>query len=99
MSSPDSHKTPAHSGENIKTLIYFASYRLISYIAQNNVANKHLHLVYKVKDSNGVYVFANPEEVINGSVNWEGGDPSTRKIIGGKIVGVECDTEDKVNIL
>ena len=64
-----------------------------------NVTNKHLHLVYKVKNSNGVYVFANPEEVINGSVNWEGGDPSTRKILGGKIVGVECDTEDKVNML
>lgn len=64
-----------------------------------NVTNKHLHLVYKVKNSNGVYVFANPEKIINGSVNWKDGDPSTKIIIGGKIVGVECDTEDKVNIL
>ncbi len=64
-----------------------------------NVTNKHLHLVYKVKNSNGVYVFANPEKIINGSVNWKDGDPSSKKIIGGKIVGVECDTEEKVNIL
>ena len=64
-----------------------------------NVTNKHLHLVYKVKNSNGVYVFSNPEEIINGSVNWKDGDPSTKRIIGGKIIGVECDTEDKVNIL
>lgn len=64
-----------------------------------NVTNKHLHLVYKVKNSNGVYMFANPEKIINGSVNWKDGDPSTKIIIGGKIVGVECDTEDKVNIL
>lgn len=64
-----------------------------------NVTNKHLHLLYKVKNSNGVYVFANPEKIINGSVDWKDGDPSTKKIIGGKIVGVECDTEEKVNIL
>ena len=64
-----------------------------------NVTNKHLHLLYKVKNSNGVYVYANPEEIINGFVNWKDGDPSTKKIIGGKIVGVECDTEEKVNIL
>uniref|UniRef100_UPI004028AB21 M23 family metallopeptidase n=1 Tax=Candidatus Cryptobacteroides bacterium TaxID=3085639 RepID=UPI004028AB21 len=64
-----------------------------------NVTNKHLHFVYMVKNSNGGYVYANPEEIINGSVNWKDGDPSTKKIIGGKIVGVECDTEEKVNIL
>lgn len=64
-----------------------------------NVTNKHLHLLYKVKNSNGVYVFANTEKIINGSVDWKDGDPSTKKIIGGKIVGVECDTEEKVNIL
>lgn len=64
-----------------------------------NVTNKHLHLLYKVKNSNGGYVYANPEEIINGFVNWKDGDPSTKKIIGGKIVGVECDTEEKVNIL
>lgn len=64
-----------------------------------NVTNKHLHLLYKVKNSNGVYVFANPEKIINESVDWKDGDPSTKKIIGGKIVGVECDTEEKVNIL
>lgn len=64
-----------------------------------NVTNKHLHLLYKVKNSNGVYVFANPEKIINGSVDWKDGDPSTKKIIGGKIVDVECDTEEKVNIL
>ena len=64
-----------------------------------NVTNKHLHLVYKVKNSNGVYVFANPEKIINGSVNWKDGDPSSKRIIGGKIVGVECNTEEKVNIL
>lgn len=64
-----------------------------------NVTNKHLHLLYKVKNSNGVYVFANPEKIINGSVDRKDGDPSTKKIIGGKIVGVECDTEEKVNIL
>lgn len=64
-----------------------------------NVTNKHLHLLYKVKNSNGVYVFANPEKIINGFVDWKDGDPSTKKIIGGKIVGVECDTEEKVNIL
>ncbi len=63
------------------------------------VTNKHLHLVYMVKNSSGGYVFANPEEIINGSVNWKDGDPSTKRIIGGKIIGVECDTEDKVNIL
>ena len=64
-----------------------------------NVTNKHLHLLYKVKNSNGVNVFANTEKIINGSVDWKDGDPSTKKIIGGKIVGVECDTEEKVNIL
>lgn len=64
-----------------------------------NVTNKHLHFVYMVKNSNGGYVYANPEEIINGSVNWKDGDPSTKNIIGGKIVGVECDTEEKVNIL
>ena len=64
-----------------------------------DVTNKHLHLVYMVKNSSGGYVFANPEEIINGSVNWKDGDPSTKRIIGGKIIGVECDTEDKVNIL
>lgn len=64
-----------------------------------NVTNKHLHLVYKVKNANGVYLFVNPEEIINGFVNWKDGDPSSKKIIGGKIVGVECDTEEKVNIL
>ena len=40
-----------------------------------------------------------PEKIINGSVNWKDGDPSSKKIIGGKIVGVECNTEEKVNIL
>lgn len=64
-----------------------------------DVTNKHLHLVYMVKNSSGGYVFANPEDIINGSVNWKDGDPSTKRIIGGKIIGVECDTEDKVNIL
>lgn len=64
-----------------------------------NVTNKHLHFVYMVKNSNGGYVYANPEEIINGFVNWKDGDPSTKKIIGGKIIGVECDTEEKVNIL
>lgn len=64
-----------------------------------NVTNKHLHFVYMVKNSNGGYVYANPEEIINGFVNWKDGDPSSKKIIGGKIVGVECDTEEKVNIL
>ena len=44
-----------------------------------NVTNKHLHLLYKVKNSNGVYVFANPEKIINGSVDWKDGDPSTKK--------------------
>lgn len=64
-----------------------------------DVANKHLHLVYMVKNSNGVYVFANPEEIINGSVNWKDGDPSTKIIVDGRIIDVKCDTEDKVNIL
>lgn len=46
-----------------------------------NVTNKHLHLLYKVKNSNGVYVFANPEKIINGSVDWKDGDPSTKKLL------------------
>lgn len=64
-----------------------------------NVTNKHLHLVYKVKNANGVYLFVNPEEIINGFVNWKDGDPSTKIIVDGQIISVECDTEDKVNFL
>lgn len=64
-----------------------------------NVTNKHLHFVYMVKNSNGGYVYANPEEIINGFVNWKDGDPSTKIIVDGQIISVECDTEEKVNIL
>lgn len=64
-----------------------------------DVTNKHLHLIYKVKDSNGRYSYANPEEIINGSVNWKDGDSSTKRIIGGSIIGVKCDMEKKRNTL
>ncbi|HBH08450.1 MAG TPA: hypothetical protein DDX40_03500 [Rikenellaceae bacterium] len=64
-----------------------------------NVTNKHLHLIYKVKGTNGRYAYANPEEIINGSVNWNDGDPSTKRILGGSIIEIECDTEEKRNIL
>ena len=60
-----------------------------------NVTNKHLHFVYMVKNSNGGYVYANPEEIINGFVNWKDGDPSTKIIVDGQIISVECDTEEK----
>lgn len=59
-----------------------------------NVTNKHLHLVYKVKNSNGKYVYKNPEEIINGLVNWKDGDSSTKKILDGAIVEIDCDPEE-----
>lgn len=60
-----------------------------------NVTNKHLHLIYKVKNSNGRYVYANPEEIINGSVNWKDNDPSTKKIIDERIIDIKCSSEKK----
>ena len=44
-------------------------------------------------------MYANPEEIINGFVNWKDGDSSTKIIVDGQIISVECDTEDKVNFL
>ena len=64
-----------------------------------NVTNKHLHFVYMVKNSNGGYVYANPEEIINGSVDWKDGDPSTKKIIGGKIgPALSAYIDDTINL-
>lgn len=60
-----------------------------------NVTNKHLHLVYKVKDSKGRYVYANPEEIINGSINWKDQDPATKLIIDANLIDIKCDSERK----
>jgi hypothetical protein len=58
-----------------------------------NVTNKHLHLIYKVKNANGRFVYANPEKIINGTVNWKDGDSATKQIIDGLIINIICDTE------
>ena len=62
-----------------------------------NVTNKHLHLIYKIKSINGKYQYANPEDIINGFVNWKDKDSSSKEIIDGMIIDIKCDTEDKRN--
>lgn len=64
-----------------------------------NVTNKHLHLVYKIKNSKGNYIYANPELIINGSVNWMDSESSGTIIIDVLIINIECDTENKHNLL
>lgn len=64
-----------------------------------NVTNKHLHLVYKIKNSKGNYIYANPELIINGSVNWMDSESSGTIIIDDLIINIECDTENKHNLL
>lgn len=60
-----------------------------------NVTNKHLHLVYKIKNSTGKYVYSNPEAIINGSINWKDKDPSTKKITDENIIDIKCSSEKK----
>ena len=79
--------TKNHEG-NTKTNHHPDNHRLIPVMqnyGQSTVLSKGRH--------------ANPEEIINGSVNWKDGDPSTKRILGGSIIEIECDTEEKRNIL
>lgn len=39
-----------------------------------NVPEPHLHLSFKIKNAYGKYVNSNPEELINGKVNWSYGN-------------------------
>ena len=53
-----------------------------------NVPEPHLHLVYKVKNAKGDYVYRNPERIINGQVDWRDG-----KILSSSIMNIICDSE------
>ena len=53
-----------------------------------NVPEPHLHLVYKVKNAKGNYVYRNPERIINGKVDWLDG-----KILSSSIMNIICDSE------
>lgn len=56
-------------------------------------------MVYKIKNSKGNYIYANPELIINGSVNWMDSESSGTIIIDDLIINIECDTENKHNLL
>ncbi|MCI1640309.1 MAG: peptidoglycan DD-metalloendopeptidase family protein [Bacteroidales bacterium] len=60
-----------------------------------NVKEKHLHLAYYKISSNGTRRSANPEELINGSVNW---NDNHSKVLTPDIKGIICDEEKKDNI-
>ncbi|MGM9737660.1 MAG: M23 family metallopeptidase [Candidatus Cryptobacteroides sp.] len=56
-----------------------------------NVPSPHLHLTYSVK-RNGVFVPENPENLINGKIDW---DEEMKKVLGAKITKIKCDSESQ----
>lgn len=54
----------------------------------NDVPEPHLHLSFKIKNAYGKYVNSNPEELINGKVNWSYGN-----VLDEWIKNIICDSD------